>query len=72
MNGCNEASVSHETRMCPCGTEECRPGQRNGHACHAKANAVYRARKAARDERIALELSELKLKIIARGAANAA
>jgi hypothetical protein len=31
-------------RRCPCGKEDCRPGQRNGYECAKKANKEYRAR----------------------------
>lgn len=42
-------NVARETpintpRRCPCGKEDCRPGQRNGLICARKANKEYRAR----------------------------
>jgi hypothetical protein len=45
------SNVAHETpinaeRQCPCGAEPCRPGQRNGAKCAAKANRDYRKRQA--------------------------
>lgn len=56
------SSVSRENpinapRRCPCGKEDCRPGQRNGYECARKANKEYRARQAEKHiaaERLAL------------------
>lgn len=64
-NGGIPPSVSNETRMCPCGKELCRPGQRNGYACHKAAQDAYRARRAADQERKDQELHDLRLKLIA-------
>lgn len=63
-------SVSNETRPCPCGKEDCRPGQRNGYACHKAANDAYRARRASERERKDRELHDLRLALIAARAAR--
>lgn len=57
-------SVSGETRMCPCGMEPCRPGQRNGLRCHAVANQIYRARRLYERERREKEISALRLALM--------
>lgn len=37
-------------RPCPCGKEDCRPGQRNGYLCARKANKEYRVRQILKHE----------------------
>lgn len=64
-NGAIPPSVSFETRRCPCGKEDCRPGQRNGYACHKAAQDTYRARRAAEQQRKDKELNDLRLKVMA-------
>jgi hypothetical protein len=41
-------TVERAPRRCPCGKEDCRPDQRDGYACHAKAQKEYRLRQRAR------------------------
>lgn len=47
MNVSQETIMKQQHRksgLCACGKEPKRPGQGNGYACHAKANATYRRR----------------------------
>lgn len=44
----SRATPLNVTRRCPCGQEDCRPGQRNGPACASKASKEFRRREKAR------------------------
>lgn len=71
-------SVSREKtintlRLCPCGKEPCRPGQRNGRKCAAAANRAYRKRQAdkrAAEQRLALAGIAARLRSINKGVEN--
>lgn len=55
-------SPTSHVKQCPCGNEPCRPGQRNGKACHALEQKLFRARQKERFAQLREAAHKLKLR----------